>query len=1126
MLCQLLPYVSMTRLVLDGLDELTHDIQREILKSLLEVQKHAGCNCKILISSREEPQIKQSLFPKSHLRLGGKTSEGLQLYITAQAQKIRAYFPEMSSIIGDRVADRLREKAQGMFLWVRLVTAMLLDQISEAEVEHVICELPDGLDEAYGQILKRIESLNFTAKDRAFKILFWMCTIFRPVTIHEVGDGIVLTPRQRDLSKRTRTSNLQRDIVDLCAPLLERSSNGVLSLVHFSAKEYFINEKSGPFLDVAKAHLSIALSCIINLSTSLDIIPRHTHTSNDLEIEKRILKGNFGLHSYGHDFWAEHTASYLIGAGDLNIEAPELLSALEDLSHVLKHQSCSSNLTSSGLRQGTKFTAGLERLKVHPLLHDLVSGRLLFKSQLRDAKPKFDSLEAQQGWQLQTDETFLSLIDLRLGRITEKLLMMKLPEIPAEIDKFDYDYFTERFKLNCRYIDCDIHFDTSQDRNMHEATHVPSFPCLQCDFVERGFKARKDLERHIQKYHMCPEDFEIPADWCAAPEDLEADSLSRVYAPSRVSSGWSERGRKALKHGFSQVLIKLESQAASNEHIDTNTTYRGTVDRMRRKIETQYYGSLLDFRIDLQSLVNTFEEPSRHEALENIASLCDGELEKAMAGYPAFANFDHIVLGCDPHTSSLNYRPRVGQEGQSSKYRRKSASSGVSFYRERQPHWSPTEEEMFPDLLRHYGTDFVKIADCLKTKTAAEVDQHLSSRLKSGKTDWQEVADLADANLKAEVHTVDSNLDVREPGNINSEGPVLEEQVNSLDQEPQVPPQQLGSSSYILQSHDLQSFDDPRSRAEVSVSTARPASEAKRGKRKPRPKALCDLCGKELHDEYALNRHKDRRHKATRNVWTCEDISIDKNFLSRCKYCVGGKRYYSGQQAINHLRDTHFNTKTSTDVLYRWMREAEEPNPNFLTSEMEPPSRKQWTKRQKTEAKPASLRPILFDPSSSKPDLLPSLSLESDERDSGAEARLALGEVSEDSRAEPVALDAPKTTAWGQNELLADVSFDNVLPGSEGDTSSNAQDGRPHHLNQTLIKPAQVSRLSHLDRSRKIACKDQVDALYQKLDTLPEDDREYRRAFQDLVSLSRILMSDLRDWRQHSNFAPNIPFTV
>ena len=228
LLTQILPISKAVRIVIDGIDEGSHETQQEVLKSLIEVQKRTGHHCKILVCSRDEPQIQKSLVAKAHLRIGEKTVKGLGLYIKERIHVLQERIPEMNPALVMLAEQQLHSKAKGMFLWVNLVTETLLFQTSELEFRQAIDQLPEGLDKAYGLIKSRIDALRpVQRRRRVFSILYWLCVTRRPVSIHEVEDGIVLHSGQIVLDKSTRSKDVDRDIVELCAPLLQKSKHGI-----------------------------------------------------------------------------------------------------------------------------------------------------------------------------------------------------------------------------------------------------------------------------------------------------------------------------------------------------------------------------------------------------------------------------------------------------------------------------------------------------------------------------------------------------------------------------------------------------------------------------------------------------------------------------------------------------------------------------------------------------------------------------------------------------------------------------------------------------------------------------------------------------------------------------------
>ena len=1158
LLSQTLLATKVTRIVVDGIDELDRGTQQDILKSLIEIQKSVKNNCKLLICSREEPQIQKLLPGRVHMKLGNKTSEGLGLYIKTQVKEVlQEKFPAMKSSLVSLVEQRLHSKAKGMFLWVRLVITTFIHKLSETDVELAIDQLPEGLEAAYGLIKIRIDAVRPTSlRDRIFTILFWVCAAWRPIGIHEVADGLALHSGQTELNRRTRSSNLDRDIIELCAPLLESSGTNVLDLVHFSAKEYFVSEQSGPFVDIARAHLSIASSCVINLTTCLDVVPRYNAEIRQEDLESRTVQGCYGLQSYGHEFWAEHVLAFLGTVGETNPAANDLLRKLESFSRVWKHHTQAAGECSSETDR-VEASQGLLRLRHSPSLYQFISGWLSFKTKLKEAKRDFKNLNDQQQWRMETDETYLSLIDARLSTVTERLLTLEFSQLPPHIEERDFRYFRSRFRFPCRFLDCHHCYDSIGDRGIHEASHVPSFPCLQCDFSGRGFRTRKDLEKHTRKYHMSPEDFDIPNDLQSC-KDWEPGAGGPVSSSSQ-SRRWTEQGRKALQKGFRHVLANFESEMTALENSGQDSpelTSKGSyprassaiiedtslkrLDNIRDKIERKQYDTLADFKNDLRGLSRDSMTSSKWTAHEGIDSNCEGELEKALLPFPAFAHFDSMDFKGERAGITFGTAPHMleGQIGTLDQLEKDMANLDVTPLYVRIPYWSSIEKKKFPELLQRFGRDFSKIADTLKTKTLEDVEQYFIQFMNTGNTEISDWVDGAEARLQGEASSTATTTGLRDA---ESEVQAPKDLAHQNVPHPLQLSQPPVSGMYLPQFGKPKNLLAPTRDASKSTGSDLESGETvlvSRGKkRRPPPRVQCPHCSvpkKEgLRDEYALRKHIERYHTATRKIWVCEDISFDKRFLINCKPCSASKRYSSKSTARKHLREVHFTSGTTGETLQRWMRETEEPNRKMQTSSGGPePRARVTTKRQKTQETFISLPPLKDHPDSSR--ILPSMMLEVSSRNrsksvSSPRSLPNLGEgLDEDA---DIDMEGPSLSSSeaesSKNDIFLDgVSFDNLLPGSVHDRGSLSTNGPPHRTNRAMIQLDQVSRLPNLNSFQKSACADQVEALYHNLDKLSVNSSDYQKTLGDLTSLSRSLMKDLRDWQRRSTLAPSLPFSL
>lgn len=1131
MLKEVLSTVKASRIVLDGVDQCDKTVQKDLLGSLIQ---YAGESCKILVSSRETPEIKKLIPQRIHMRLDGKTDEALHLYIQEKVKMLKEFFPMFDPALFQDVEKRLQEKAGGMFLWVYLVSEMLKRQASELDFEDAIGRLPDGLHAAYGLILTRFRELDPVLRDRCFKILFWVCTAYRSISIHEVADGVALKPGQPTLSRKTRSQDINRDIFEICMPIIEKTNSGILDLVHFSAKEYLLDPQSGPFVEVAQAHFSIAFSCVTNLTSVLRVAPRFSGGMTEEDLEDVVVQGGYGLQQYGQQYWAEHVRAYLQKTSSLDDQSKILIRALNEFSKIRKHNEPSSKPI---LCAGSE---GLERLETIPPLHNFIAGWLHFRSQLNEKGPHFESLEAQEQWQLHTDETFLSLIDFRLRLIKERLLTMDPSNLPSHIRKDDFRAFVSRFSFLCRFYNCTHHFKTRRDRDAHEVTHIPSFPCLECDFSERGFRSRKDLEKHVQRYHKSMEDFEIPDNLFAA--DIRSRTTMN-FGPGCSSRCWNEKGRKVLQDSFGQVLDRLKSEIMMAENENgrarpslADSSRPGTVSmglkNIQEKINEQQYQSLAEFKDDIRQISNGPDLSGNSAEFKEMESICDQELEKIFADHADFSpkfsttSRDVNVVGLDINRDYTQMDMALSDDGAES-------FESSKFFPKRKPYWSSVEEKEFPNLIQRYGRDYAKISDYLKTKTVDDVEQRFLYLVSTGSENLSSLADTADIRLRLQSQVVEpiQGLDST-PHALSLTTDLAHGSSQAFDRYLIQPPG--ASFPYSIQpdistgARDNSALIGAVQGPEVAASDGNRKNERKKYKRNPSKRAYCTLCTTHplgLHSDHTLKKHQRSYHTATRKVWICMDISIDKRFFATCEKCSADKRYPSKLNAAKHLRAAHFSEDTPKETLVRWMKEIEEPNPKYDGNSIPLNTGSDLPKL--SQAIEAIEHQDTSKVSSSRAGLIRLSALqntfEQRSHSSRSQSPMNTSESDEASHDESTNESVLNPNAVNDDFFLPGISFDDILPGSTTPSTQISSDLETDQVTRALIRPDQVPRLYHLDSFRKAACQDQVDALHERLKHEPTGSRAYQEALDSLTHLSRTLRQNLVDWRRQSTGAPTIP---
>ncbi|KAL9116701.1 MAG: hypothetical protein Q9187_006774, partial [Circinaria calcarea] len=144
----LLATIPLTRIVIDGLDECQEKDQRQILQELMSLCTPSGVRCKILLSSREGVHLSRALRRKPNISLTERRVDvdtDIRLFVAHNLTELRERF---DGKVVDGIEKRVVKKADGMFLWVRLVIATLHDRHSIQELQNAMDELPEGLNEA------------------------------------------------------------------------------------------------------------------------------------------------------------------------------------------------------------------------------------------------------------------------------------------------------------------------------------------------------------------------------------------------------------------------------------------------------------------------------------------------------------------------------------------------------------------------------------------------------------------------------------------------------------------------------------------------------------------------------------------------------------------------------------------------------------------------------------------------------------------------------------------------------------------------------------------------------------------------------------------------------------------
>jgi hypothetical protein len=140
--------------------------------------------------------------------------------------------------VEDEVAEELRRKADGTFLWVALVFKQIEETDCGADVVlEFVRKMPPGLDEMYDQMMSQIIKRNDDYSQYCKRVLLTVVNTYRPLRLSELVTLAAL-PRLAP----------HRNIVRLCGLISIREDDKVVYFVHQSAKDYLIKHEKSEIL--------------------------------------------------------------------------------------------------------------------------------------------------------------------------------------------------------------------------------------------------------------------------------------------------------------------------------------------------------------------------------------------------------------------------------------------------------------------------------------------------------------------------------------------------------------------------------------------------------------------------------------------------------------------------------------------------------------------------------------------------------------------------------------------------------------------------------------------------------------------------------------------------------------
>ncbi|KAH7250958.1 chromatin remodelling complex Rsc7/Swp82 subunit-domain-containing protein [Fusarium tricinctum] len=485
--------------ILDGLDECDKGKQLKIvnlLERMVSTAFPSGTTiCKVLVASNMASTAAKRMKQKHVVSLSLEKvalEEAIKIYAAHRLRALQSRWYQMG--INDselkQLESQLAKKADGMFLWARLVleylsTNMLVDK---SEVMGAVDTLPEELSDFYKEILTRLISHFDSRSVRRLRSIFgWIAFAKRPLRKAELRSALSWVDETGDTDVYRLAPNYW---FEMCAPLLEERSDATFAFIHVSVKQYLQSAKSDRFLDefnaVYEQGFTITSCLLSGLQIFQPIFPEQTRFL-------RVLRGFHGLHIYASAYWAEYVLSAAASEKGLNTDSSFFFQSCELATKM--------NNMSSAKKQGgdeKSLDSRLAFVEHYPELRKAIADTA--------AGGATKALEGVP----QTSKSLYEITGLSelLHNYQHTVrALLHLPSFPGasiqELERFKQDFRLSAF--TCRFKGCPFSgtgFDDEGLRNRHEEqTHAPRIACEVPGCQYPPFASIKALKAHNAQIH-------------------------------------------------------------------------------------------------------------------------------------------------------------------------------------------------------------------------------------------------------------------------------------------------------------------------------------------------------------------------------------------------------------------------------------------------------------------------------------------------------------------------------------------------------------------------------------------------------------------------------------------------
>ena len=152
--------------------------------------------------------------------------------------------------------NKILEKSSDSFLWVRLVLQQFENAYTDKDVEAILSNVPGDLFDLYSRMLCTLEPEPRKVK-LARCVLKWTTLVLRPLKVQELQCAV-------ELDMHETPHNMERLLTTVCGQLVTIDQSSNVHLIHYTVREFLVNDESHSELAVnaVQGHGHLAQICL------------------------------------------------------------------------------------------------------------------------------------------------------------------------------------------------------------------------------------------------------------------------------------------------------------------------------------------------------------------------------------------------------------------------------------------------------------------------------------------------------------------------------------------------------------------------------------------------------------------------------------------------------------------------------------------------------------------------------------------------------------------------------------------------------------------------------------------------------------------------------------------------